>query len=237
MSKQNLKMKKQNCLTLIVFLICILNSTIQAQTTLGKTGDKWSLFVDGNPFEIKGVTFGYDKDVENYPAYFKDLKSIGVNTIRIWGTNEDTEKLLDAAQANGIKVMVGIWMRHGRPGMEADDSFNYLEDTEGMKAMYDNAIKTVERYKNHPAVLTWGIGNEVYLNIATDAEKEAYSKLLEKICSHIKQTDTLHPITSVEAWTFGLDWWQKYVPSIDIYGLNCYGAGANLLSDEIEKRN
>ena len=38
--------------------------------------------------------------------------------------------------------MVGIWMRHGRPGMEDDDSFNYLEDKEGMEDMYKNAIKT-----------------------------------------------------------------------------------------------
>ena len=228
--------KKRNWFPIIVFIICFLSGSIHAQTTLTKKDTKWSLLVDGKPFEIKGVTFGYEKEVENYPTYFKDLKAIGVNTIRIWATNEDTGKLLDAAQSFGIKVMVGIWMRHGRLGMEADDSFNYLEDKAGMKAMYDNAIKTVERYKNHPAVLTWGIGNEVYLNIATDAEKEAYSKLLESICGRIKQIDTAHPITSIEAWTFGLDWWQKYVPSIDIYGLNCYGAGANYLAAELDKK-
>ena len=97
--------------------------------------------------------------------------------------------------------------------------------------------ETVKKYKDHPAVLTWGIGNEVYLNIATNAEKEAYSKLLEKICKEIKILDKNHPITSVEAWTFGLDWWQKLVPSIDIYGLNSYGAGANYLQTELDKRN
>ncbi len=103
--------------------------------------------------------------------------------------------------------------------------------------MYYDAIKTVETYKNHPAVLTWGVGNEVYLNTATDAEKEAYSKLLESICSKIKELDPNHPITSVEAWTFGLDWWQQFVPSIDIYGLNSYGPGASYLSNELKKRN
>ena len=118
--------------------------------------------VDGKPFEVKGVTFGYDKDVEHYDRYFKDLNFLGVNTIRTWATGKNTLKLLDAAHANGIKIMVGIWMRHGRPGMEDDDSFNYLEDKEGMKDMYNGAIETVEKYKNHPAVLTWGVGNEVY---------------------------------------------------------------------------
>ena len=101
--------------------------------------------------------------------------------------------------------------------------------------MHENAIQVVNQYKNHPAVLTWGIGNEVYLNMATDPEKEAYSKLLEKICRKIKEIDPNHPITSVEAWTFGIKWWEQYVPSIDIYGINCYGPGANVLPDELKK--
>jgi hypothetical protein len=217
-------------------LILLIGLPVNSQTTVVKTENKWSLFVDNAPFNIKGVTFGYDKDVNNYETYFKDLKYLGINTIRIWATNENTLKLLDIAHANNIKVMMGIWMRHGRPGMEADDSFNYLKDKTGMQTMYSNATETVKRYQNHPAVLTWAIGNEVYLNIATDAEKEAYSILLEKICKTIKKMDSNHPITSVEAWTYGLDWWQKFVPSIDIYGLNSYGPGANYLQGELEKR-
>ena len=221
---------------LTLFITFLLNFSLKAQTTIKKIDNNWALMVNGEPFEIKGVTFGYDKDAENYDRYFKDLKFLGVNTIRLWATNNNTNKLLDAAETYGIKVMVGIWMRHGRPGMEDDDSFNYLEDKEGMKVMYNGAIETVEKYKNHPAVLTWGVGNEVYLNIATDEEKEAYSILLEKICSKIKALDPNHPITSIEAWTFGLDWWQKLVPSIDIYGLNSYGSGAGFLASEVKKR-
>lgn len=220
----------------IFFLFCLFSFNIEAQTTIKKNNKGWTLIVEGKPFEVKGVTFGYDKDTENYEGYFQDLKSLGVNTIRLWATNENTPKLLDVAHSYGIKVMVGIWMRHGRPGMEDDDSFNYLDNHKGKEDMYNDALKTVETYKNHPAVLTWGVGNEVYLNMATDAEKEAYSKLLEKICSQIKKLDPNHPIASVEAWTFGLDWWANMVPSIDIYGINCYGAGANLLPEEFEKK-
>ena len=123
-------------------------------------------------------------------------------------------------------------MKETRASMDTDST-----DNEGMEAMYTNAIKTVQKYKNHPAVLTWGIGNEVYLNMATDEEKLSYSKLLERICSNIKSIDPNHPVTSVEAWTFGLEWWEKHVPSIDIYGLNSYGAGAGFLQSELDKRN
>ncbi|RNC85032.1 MAG: hypothetical protein ED556_10710 [Winogradskyella sp.] len=227
----------KNRILLILFIQALVCNSIFGQTKLQKTDSNWELIVNDKPFEVKGATFGYVDDIENYDIYFKDLKSLGVNTIRLWATDKQTIKLLDAAHKYDIKVMVGIWMRHGRPGMEDDDSFNYLEDNKGKEDMYTNAIKVVETFKNHPAVLVWGIGNEVYLNTATDEEKKAYSLLLEKICSKIKAIDQNHLITSVEAWTFGLDWWEKYVPSIDIYGLNSYGPGAGILSSELTKRN
>jgi len=220
---------------LVFFLVVSLVSF--SQTTVEKVDDKWQMMVNGAPFNIKGATFGFDKDTANYDAYFEDLKFLGVNTIRTWATGNNTPALLDAAQRHDIKVMVGIWMRHGRPGMEDDDSFDYLTDKEGMEAMYNGAITTVETYKDHPAVLTWSIGNEVYLNMATDEEKLAYSKLLERICAQIKTLDQNHPITSVEAWTFAIDWWEKHVPSLDIYGLNSYGRGAGFLQGELNKRS
>lgn len=222
---------------LIFFLLLsIYIGSTDAQTSVDKIGENWQLFVDQNPYEIKGVTFGYDNETDNYDVRFKELKFLGVNTIRTWATGKNTKQLLDIAHKNGIKVMVGIWMRHGRPGMEDDDSFNYIDNTQGKEDMYNNAMDVIETYKNHPAVLAWGIGNEVYLNTATDEEKLAYSQLLERICSNIKKQDSNHPTISVEAWTFGLDWWQKHVPSLDIYGLNSYGAGANLLADELHKK-
>ncbi|MFT6856426.1 MAG: hypothetical protein ACJA0X_002405 [Cyclobacteriaceae bacterium] len=222
--------------TFMLFVILLTNN-ISAQVTYSKKNDQWQLFVDGSPFKVKGITFGHEDDVANYDTYFKDLQFLGVNAIRTWNHNKNTQQLLDAAHTYNIKVMVGIWMRHGKAGMEADDSFDYLTDTAGMTLMYKEAINAVEKFKAHPALLSWGIGNEVYLNMATDDEKKAYSIFLESICKTIKTLDPNHPITSVEAWTFGLDWWQKYVPSIDIYGLNCYGAGANFLQQELEKKN
>ncbi len=219
-----------------IFIFVCFSFLCNSQTTIKKQNDKWQILVNGKPFPIKGVTFGYDKDVTNYDAYFKELKFLGVNTIRTWASGKNTPKLLNAANANGFKVMLGIWMRHGRPGMEDDDSFNYLTNTKGKEDQYNNALNVVKKYKDHPDILTWGIGNEVYLNMSTDKEKVAYSKLLERICSDIKKIDKNYPITSVEAWTFGIDWWKKYVPSLDIYGINTYGAGANVLPKELSKK-
>jgi hypothetical protein len=230
-----MKLLKISIVGTLLLYLCI--NLSNAQVTVIKKDATWNLVVNGKPFDVKGVTFGHENDVANYDKYFKDLQSLGVNTLRTWATGENTKAFLDAAAKHNIKVMVGIWMRHGRPGMEDDDSFNYLQDIDGMEAMYNISMEVVKKYKDHPAVLAWGVGNEVYLNMATDEEKLAYSKFLERVCSNIKKLDPNHPISSTEAWTFGLEWWQKHVPSIDIYGLNCYGAGANFLEDELKKRN
>ena len=221
----------------LVLLACVFAFSTHAysKTIVKKDNGKWQLYVDDKPFNVKGVTFGGDADKATIGAKLKDLKFLGVNTIRIWGSNETTKVLLDSANAYGIKVMVGIWLRHGRPGMEADDSFDYLTDKKGMDDMYRDAMLAVERYKDHPGLLFFGVGNEVFLNIATDEEKKVYAQFLEKICSDIKKADPNHPVCSVEAWTFGLKWWKEYAPSVDIYGLNVYGAGVNQIPAEIEK--
>ena len=94
-------------------------------------------------------------------------------------------------------------MRHGRAGAEGDDSFNWLTDEKGKQAQMDSALAAVKKFKDHPAVLGWGVGNEVTLNIATEPEKEAYAKYLETVCKAIKQLDSTHPVASVSACTVG----------------------------------
>ena len=132
-------MIKSTRLLCILIVFGLLNSKINAQVNLKKTDSTWTLMVDGEPFDVKGATFGHDNDIENFDSYFKDLQFLGVNTIRIWGTNDNTIKLLDAAHKYNIKVLMGIWMRHGKPGMEGDDNFNYLEDTKGKEAKIGRA--------------------------------------------------------------------------------------------------
>ena len=84
-------------LLLLLLLISAAGLALNAQTTVKKTDTGWALLVDGKPFEVKGACFGYGEDVDNYDAHFQELQSLGVNTIRTWGTDEHTGQLLDAA--------------------------------------------------------------------------------------------------------------------------------------------
>jgi hypothetical protein len=220
----------------LLLSLCIGSNFVYAdESKVVKENGRWQLLVNGKPYVVKGATFGRPITKENIGGYMKDLRSMGVNTLRTWGAGKETKLLLDSANAYGIKIMVGIWMRHGRPGMEGDDNFDYLHDKKGMDDMFAGALEAVRLYKDHPGVLVWGVGNEVTLNIATDPEKKAYAKFLEGVIQAIKKEDTKHAVASVSAWTFDWKWWKEFTPSLDIYGINVYGGGANQIPDEMTK--
>ena len=71
------------------------------------------LQIGGKPFQIHGITYAKKPD----PDDFKKMAELEVNALRTWGTGETTKTLLDLAEKHHIKVLLGIWMRHGRPGV------------------------------------------------------------------------------------------------------------------------
>ena len=83
---------------LICSILCFYIYYSFSQTKVQKTESGWELIVDGTPYEVSGATFGYNNNPDKYDSYFKDLKSIGVNTIRTWATGKHTPKLLDTAE-------------------------------------------------------------------------------------------------------------------------------------------
>lgn len=218
-----------NTLRLSLAILVGLFITIQlhAKTvTIEQVEDRWTFVIDGQVFPVKGATWGMKVNADNIDSHMEALKEMGVNSIRTWGTGAETQMLLDACHRHGIEVMMGIWMRHGRPGMEGDDNFDWVNDQQGANDQYKDALKWVEHYMNHPAVLCWGVGNEVVLNCPSEEAKVSYAKFLDKVCKAVKELDKHHPVISVSAWNLSWKYWRDYVPSLDGYGINAYGPGA-----------
>jgi hypothetical protein len=193
------------------------------------------LDVDGQPYVAKGVTFSGSGGPANFDKDCERLRAIGVNTLRTWGTGDETPALLDAAHKHGLRVLVGLWLRPGRAGMENDDAFDYVRDAKGREAQLQATLAQVRRFKDHPAVLAWGVGNEVILNSPDEPSKVAYARFLEKVVRAVKKADSAHPVLSVDAWTLGIPFWEKHVPSLDAYGLNVYGRGVHALADAVKQ--
>ena len=183
------------------------------KTEIIKTKDGFQLLRNGNPYYIKGG--GGD-------SHLSLLKSIGGNSIRTWGT-ENAQEILDEAFSNGISVCLGLWVGHERHGFDYNDEYAITAQLESFK-------NEILRYKDHPALLMWAVGNEVDLFYTNFRVWNA----VEDIAKMIKELDPNHPTMTVTA---GIDpaevfMIKTYCPSIDILGINTYG-GIKSLSQEV----
>lgn len=164
----------------------------------------YQLIRGDKPYYVKGV---------GGEVFLDEAVQTGANTIRLWGP-EHAKTVLDDAQKRGLTVMLGLWMVPERHGFDYSDTWA----CEDQLAQFRSIVNT---YKNHPALLLWGVGNEVDL---------AYTNYdvwlaVEKISAMIHSEDPNHPTCVVTA---GIDvaeikLIQKHCPSIDILGVNTYG--------------
>jgi len=81
-----------------------------------RSGDDWSLNVNGQPFPVHGAGMGYTD-----AAGISSLADAGGNAFRTWGT-KDLDAQLAAAERLGLKVLVGLDMQKELQGFDYDDS-------------------------------------------------------------------------------------------------------------------
>ncbi len=173
--------------------------------------DHWQFYRDGEPYYVRGVG-GH--------VYLDEAVALGANSIRTWGI-DNAKNVLDEAHSKGLTVMLGFWMGHERHGYDYSDAWA-VEDQ--FKAFQ----KIVRELKDHPALLCWGVGNEMDLFYTDFNVWDA----VERIAAMIKEEDPNHPSCVVTA---GLDvaevqMIQERAPSIDILGVNTYGDVENLIT-------
>ena len=140
----------------------------------------WELLRGGEPYFIRGA--GGDGSLAQ-------LAAAGANSVRTWGA-DDIEALLDEAHEHGLSVTVGIWLGHERHGFDYDDESQVREQ-------FERARQIVLRYKDHPAVLLWGIGNEV--EGFEDGDNPAIWSAVNAVATMVKELDPAHPTMAVTA--------------------------------------
>lgn len=202
-------------LLILIFVLSLGHNSLKAQAIKVEVIENargWQLLRNGEPYYIKGA--GGKTELET-------LVAIGGNSFRTWSA-DNALKILDRAEDLGLTVMLGLWVQHERHG------FDYNNE-EAVKKQLDKFSKIVKKLKDHPALLLWGIGNEVDLNYSNT--KVWYA--INDIAKMVHEIDPNHPTTTVTA---GLD--EKEVklimeraPEIDIYSINTYGGLAAVTRD------
>lgn len=202
----------KTCLLFICIIIPIrmfAQNDIPVKVEIKKSGDNFQLFRGGQPYYIKGAG-GYD--------HFDILANCGGNSIRIWGT-EQAKDVMDEAQKLGLTVTVGLWVAHERHGFDYNDDEAVEDQLQKFKII-------VQQLKDHPALLLWGVGNEVNLNYRNMNVWYA----IDGIAKMIHEVDPNHPTVAVISGIHHNDirMIKERCPNIDILGVNTYAGVAKV---------
>jgi len=168
----------------------IANTSKVSKVEIKKVDGKYDFYVNDEIFQVKGAGL----DVNN-GKNFKALKEAGANCFRTWRT-EHAEMELDSAMKYNLKIAMGIDM------MKELHDFDYTDDA-AIQKQFEEIKAKIQKYKDHPALLCWVVGNELNLLFNEDGSlKMVNPKVYEAVCDiadYIHDVDPNHPVTTTFA--------------------------------------
>lgn len=185
-----------------------------SKVELKQVDGRYRLFVNGEEFFVKGA------GCEFGPCY--QVAAHGGNSFRTWRTDNSRrsgKEVLDEAWEHGLMVMMGLDVARERHGFDYDDQ-------EAVAAQLEQFRKEVMELKDHPALLGWGIGNELNLRYTNKKVWDA----VNDIARMIKEVDGNHVTTTMLAG-IGPDevaYISANCPDLDFLSVQFYGDIVNL---------
>lgn len=161
------------------------------------------------------------------------MAQAGINVVRVYhdfGTTESAKLILDEFYRYGIKVIVQV------------DSPNFSTNADA-----ENALRVVQAYKDHPALLMFAIGNEWDINryYGRFSSLNEAAIFTENLAKQIKALDPHHAISTISGDPHIIGYHplsaasfpyypgpymeeivNQMVPSIDVWGINVYRGAA-----------
>jgi len=199
------------------------------------------LLVNGSAFTIRGVGYA-PVPICEHPAslplgdyftsdystiYQRDLpllRSMGANTLRLWGWNNaaDHSDFMDEAYNSGIQpiyIIVTFWMGPITYGDLCHDATR-----ERAKTDFREMVSVA---KTHPAVLMWSIGNELNADWQYGGQLECLFSLVNEMAlkAHEEEGAAYHPVTTPLLAHDLVNTIQQYdsgVAALDIWSANVY---------------
>ena len=154
-----------------------------SKVALNKQSQRYQLSVDGKPFYIKGAGLELGS--------IQSLADYGGNAFRTWRVENGAKsglEILDEAHKHGLMVCMGLDVARERHGFDYSDKKAVAEQLAAME-------RDVLALKDHPALLMWGIGNELNLRHINPKVWNAVNDMSKMI----HRLDPNHPTTTMLA--------------------------------------
>lgn len=167
----------------------------------------YRLLRNGEPFVVRGAGGGRVR--------LDEFVGRGGNSLRTWDASRE---VLDAAQERGLAVTLGLRMGVKRHG------FDY-GDREQVEKQLARIREEVAAHKDHPALLMWGIGNELELHLDSKEERIAIWQAVDEVAVAIREIDPNHPRLAIVAGLGEANAAEirEHAPNVDALGVNVYG--------------
>lgn len=166
----------------------------------------------GKPYFIKGA--GGD-------TRLREMVAAGANSLRLWGQDQFAGAF-GHAERFGLTISAGIWL-------ESECNWFSYANPAHCEKQSQRVREIILQYRDHPALLSWGLGNEM----EGDGKNAALWQQVERLARMVRELDPAHPtFVAVAGLTAdkaaGLN---EHAPSIDYVGINTYGALPMLRAD------
>lgn len=186
-----------------------------ARVFVSRTENGFELIRNGNPFRIRGASGA---------GRIGELAAYGGNTLRVYDT-VNLGAVLDEAEKNGIAIIADI------PLLPFNEQFDYYKDKEANDTLKTAVRALVRRYRHHPALLVWNLGNELqYPLISTEND---FIRTFNELVDLIHREDPDHPVSTAipfpskrEILSIGY-----HSRELDMIGFNIFGNIKNLGSE------
>jgi len=153
------------------------------------------LYVGNEKFWVKGVSYGTfligengeeQLDREVVRRDFALMAKHGFNVVRVH--TGPPRWLLDQAQENGLRVMVGLnW----------GEQMAFLDDSKRVEEITDTVRRWVRRCAGHPAVFCYTVGNEITSSIVRWHGRKRVEKFVQHLYRIAKEEDPEALVTYV----------------------------------------
>ncbi|WP_189360677.1 glycoside hydrolase family 2 TIM barrel-domain containing protein [Algibacter mikhailovii] len=167
------------------------------------------LFRNGKPFKIRGAAGARD-------ASFELLSKIGGNTIKVYDTI-NLKSVLDRAFENQLAVIVDIRLP------KYNEKYNAYSDQNQNDKLKQEVKKLVLKYRNHPALLCWNLGNEIDYPfvLIKNSFINTYNQLIDIIHTNDPNHLISTTLTASVKQTLAIHY---HSPNLDLLGFNTFGA-------------
>ncbi len=213
--------------------------------------DEW-MFLDKNHSGVLDIPYeawvdtnanGVQDTDEPSVGDFQILKDMGVNALRWHAPNRPVNKydpslvnkplLRDLFNRYGIRTivydLVGAYTQGSGASWEKGTDYTNAKQRKHMKEVVRQKVLDL---KDEPFVLMWVLGNENTLpadyfgvnatRTNASTHPEAYARFINEVAEMIHKLDPNHPVALGNAGLTLAEYYQKFSPAIDIFGINAY---------------